>query len=797
MIARGAPVGAVCFRCRLRLLRQLTPIRSIASDASDATPTQHVGDPTDGKASHDAEPDAEKHRSPRPKGKVVMKRINLHKQHLSRNRILNEAAASLGTNMLGKPAYAIVMKDGGDIRRRKTQLPSLKDEAELSSDQPADIEALRESDRQAPALNEDFLKLQQLLSKGFLSAQLLDYMVWHQSGARHKAQKVAIASPSDSEFPWITKKLPWAPLKSELNESERTVGNPTLQGYISDVTPPKDKLVIRIMRDCWGLSIAELETRMGSTQITLRSHEFTLLMRGTQRFMNTLGKFWLDPGEKIEAIQGTKTLHITTTRPKAESIIRDLDELLQSVKTKAFPLVLVGSEVPDQVVLEKLGQMTNSYVEPSHTSRRLQVTWIELASRAARGLTALEDVAHIVFRLLLTASGFQQPTSTLLSPARSQAYPGRLAADVTSNGKLGWKDRLAQWARYVLPVTPENGAVDKILPIKELELPFEPLERPEVLKENLEFFPDTKFPFHPVKWSSVIQTSTTAHFGHILHSYEPSNSTPSLSDLLASTDRRVFAPLAPHPLQLTKIETDDPDNSLLVTTKSTLILRFWPSPSTDPVSGPRAKKSESKRAGDTPPAPILELRLAASDRSVKGVESLRAISRTHHTDIMLPSSLVDVRFTQVQYETLQARDSEAFAGWQPFVDFLQNARLELHRGKLEMPPRQRFPIPRRLFAADTFPEGADLDDLESISYEFVGLEMHRSVTLPYEGHQMTYTSIEAGQGGGRRAEITLEPLKQTEAVDKDQLQEQFLACCSRFATDRSLWSGISNNKGKM
>ncbi|KAI0532815.1 hypothetical protein GGR58DRAFT_149361 [Xylaria digitata] len=809
MIARGAPVGAVCFRCQLRLLRQPIPVRYIASDA---TTTQDVSDRADGDASHDASHDAERDQILPLRGKVRMKRVNLRRRHLSGNRVLNEAAASLGSNMLGKPAYAIVMRDGGDIRRRELPVVYTEDEAEFSSDLPAHIEARLDSDRKTPALKEvrsniqdlepktdkilsrrDFLKLQQLLMKGFLSAQLLDYITWHKSSGQRRARKMAIPSPSDSEFPWITKRLPWVPLQSALNESERTVGDPTLQGYISDITPPKEKLVIRIMRECWGISIAELETRLGSTQITLRNHEFTLLMRGTQRFMNSLGKIWLDPGEKIEAIQGTKTLHITTTRPKAESIIRDLDEILQSVKTKTFPLVLVGSEMPDEAVLEKLGQMTNSYVEPSHTLRRLQVTWVELASRAARGLTVLEDVAHIVFRLLLTASGSQQPNSTLLSPTRSQPYPGRLIADVTNKGKLGWKDRLAQWARYVLPVTPKNGVVDRVLPIKEFELPFKPLENPEVLKGNLEFFPDTKFPFHPVKWPNVVQTSTTAHFGHILHPYEPSNSAPSLSDLLASTDRRVFAPSTPHPLQLTKFETD---SSLFVTTKSTLILRFWPSPSTDPVSKPRSKKTASKRAGDTPPAPILELRLAASDRSVQGVESLRAISRTHHTDIMLPSSLVDVRFTQTQYETLQARDREALAGWQPFVDFLQNARLELEKGKLEMPPRQRFPIPRRLLTTGTSAKKTNPDELESISYEFVGLEMHRSITLPYQGHQLTYTSIEAGQGGGRRAEVTLEPVEQTEAADKDQLQD-FLACCSRFATDQSLWSGPSDNKGKM
>ncbi len=446
-------------------------------------------------------------------------------------------------------------------------------------------------------------------------------------------------------------------------------------------------------------------------------------------------------------------------------------------------------------------------------------------------------MAHIVFRLLLTALGPPQTTSTLLSPELSQAHPGRLIVDATCKDKLGWKDRVLPWARYVHPLTPKRSVVNAALPIEKFELPFEPLARPETVKEGLEFFPETDFPAHPVKWSNTGRTSTTAHFGHILHPYKPENQTPLLSDLLASTDRRVFAPSAPHPLHLTKFESNDPDSSATsVTTKSTLVLRFWPSPSSNPTRKPSSseplERPASKHAGDTPPAPILELRLVTSDNEVEGVESLRAITRTHHTDVMLPSSPVDVRFTQTQYEMLQAPDRETLDTWQPLANFLNPARLDLENGKLEVPPRQRFPIPRRLIATDPVspspptssspsisadpPTAAEAEhihsavrwhqddnqqfldphSLVSIYYEFVGLEFHRSTTLAFEDHELTYTSIEAGQGGGRRAEVTLEPREplrstsSTTAADKDRLQKDFLAYCSRFATNGSIWVGL-------
>jgi hypothetical protein len=469
------------------------------------------------------------------------------------------------------------------------------------------------------------------------------------------------------------------------------------------------------------------------------------------------------------------------------------------------------------------------------------VSWIELKSRAARSFKGLEDMAHIVMRLLLTASGpHQRVTEVLVSSLEVRNSNGRLIVDSACREKLGWKDRLIKWARYVFPLTPEEEPARPSLPIEKFKLPFEPLIPQQPLKENIEFFPDSHFPAHPVKWSNVSKTSTVAHFGHVLHPYQPDNPEPALSDLLSSTERRVFSPVTPPANHLAQLEATDSDAAPMIGTKFILLLRFWPSPSTNPAtdnSMPGGKKSA--HAGNTPPAPVLELRLAMSDDEVQGVESLRAIRQIHHTDVLLPSSPVDVRFTQTQYEDLQAPDRAALALWQPITDFLEPARLDVKNGKLEMPPRQRFPIPVRLITANPFAwggsspppdelQGEDPDELVSISYEFVGLELHRSATLPFDGHQLTYTSIEAGQGGGRRAEVTLEPVQMTPptssptssssttpgdtstpsadalsagpslsssspssppaVVDNYVLQQKFLEACSAFIANESLWS---------
>ncbi|KAI1741912.1 hypothetical protein F4680DRAFT_413827 [Xylaria scruposa] len=878
MIARGAPIGAVCLGCRLRLLRQLTPIRYVTSDAANTHhPDDSTSDRTDGDDVVRDVVDQGKSSKPKSRLRSGVKRLNLRKQYVSGNRILNEAARKLDSDMLGKPAYAIVMKDGGKIRKREIPLAPAENEAEPEStpNLAATIEALLDSQRETPTLDEvrsnihdlrprtdkvllekDFKKLLRLLTDGFLTAQLRDYMDWLTSDAGRKWRDVAKNGSSTPEFPWILEKSPWVPLQTEPNDVD--VIDLTLQGYISPTTRPKERFAVRLMREGWGLSIAELETQLGEVRVKFRSLEFTLLMRGTQRFMNAFGKIWLEPGEKIEAFRNQKTLRLVTTKPKADLLLKDLDATLKSVRTRRLPVDLFASEAPDDAVLEELGRITNTHIRKIKGSKILEITWMEVKSRATRGPIDVEDMAHIVFRLLLTASRPQQATTTtLLSPMASQDHSGRLIVDVTSKGKLAWKDRLAQWARFVHPLAlEEKSLANPALPIRTFELPFESIERIETLEETesvedtkplegtepleemdpleqtepheetkplektepLKESPELSRETSPVKWSNVPQTSTIASFGQILHPYQSSNPTPLLSDLLASTDRRIFAPTAPHPLYLSKLSASNSDSSSFpqAPTKFSLVLRFWPS-----------ALQSNKAFGDTkespPRAPIIELRLAASDREVQGVESLRAITRTHHTDVMLPSSPVDVRFTQTQYEALEARDSEAFAKWRPLVDFLKHSHLDLENGKLEVPSRQRFSIPRRLIAdasphltpeeeesATEFAEAEqqqqqdqtqpeDSKDNIRVYYEFVGLEFHRSVTLPYEGHQLTYTSIEAGQGGGRRAEVTLEPVQHlrsttptTETADKGTLQEDFLECCSRFVADRSLWSGIGD-----
>jgi hypothetical protein len=251
-------------------------------------------DPTDGKnvGSKDGQDETIESKG---SSRTRFKRLDLRKRHLSGNRVLNEDFANLGSEMLGKPAYAIVMRDGGNVRRQ-SPLGSKANKTESQGNVAQSIESLLDSQREPPTLQEvrsniqdlqpqtdkvlskkDFRKLQQLLTEGFLSSHLQDYMEWRKADAHHESQEIVTDAPSHPEFPWIREMSPWVPLQVQSNAVDGT--DVALQGYISDTTSPKEKLAIRLMRECWGLSIAELETQLGETLIKLRNYDFILLMR--------------------------------------------------------------------------------------------------------------------------------------------------------------------------------------------------------------------------------------------------------------------------------------------------------------------------------------------------------------------------------------------------------------------------------------------------------------------------------------------------------------------------------------
>lgn len=315
MISASVSGGTVCLRCRLRLLRQSAQPFQVSSRnripkvrqpnlryfASESTARfDDDPDPEGGQDKARGSQNEAQNRKHQGDKQYEFKRTNGRKR-LVGGRVLTEGVEGLGSGMLGKPGHVIVMRDHG-IYRKKDRLPAPEDpDGEPTSQSIIDIEALLSNQRKAPTVEEvreniddlrpktdttlperEFRKLQTLLTDGFLSVQLMAYLEYHKqhrlsrrsSPASARADAGPIGTP---KYDWIRSISPWIQLGDRQSFADGT--DPSLYGYVTDSATAKAKLAVRIMRECWGLSIAELSAGLGETRVKIKNSEFLLLMR--------------------------------------------------------------------------------------------------------------------------------------------------------------------------------------------------------------------------------------------------------------------------------------------------------------------------------------------------------------------------------------------------------------------------------------------------------------------------------------------------------------------------------------
>lgn len=308
--------------------------------------------------------------------------------------------------------------------------------------------------------------------------------------------------------------------------------------------------------------------------------------------------------------------------------------------------------------------------------------------------------------------------------------------------------------------------------------------------------PDDQAPSTPSGWLPF-RIRTSAVFGHVLNPHNTKVASFFQEGIEGlSSFSRALSPVIPPISEMNLPAWVSYANPRTMT--SLIIMRFKP------------YSADLSRPED-PLAPQLELRIKASDDAIIEIDSLRAIAHTHVADMLLPAEPVDARITQKVVAELPGARLDTTEGMQPLLNFLRDARLNMGRGKLVTPPRVcDLGLPRWMFyrpevdTVSTFIEQpvkrklkaeaaaaaaagqladamAPYDDdgmgqtktkkipsykkqlfepaynaLRTTSYLFAGLELHRPLETTFDGWRLAYTSVEAGQAGGRRAELALE-----------------------------------------
>jgi hypothetical protein len=363
----------------------------------------------------------------------------------------------------------------------------------------------------------------------------------------------------------------------------------------------------------------------------------------------------------------------------------------------------------------------------------------------------LENASEIVFRFLRDAYGPKARMSTTLRVVPDDfAHDGRYLPVLSSAQKLPWQERFATWERWTAAI-PQNKKAARALAqetmIPKNILPFDIVANEDV-RNPLDNTPG---------WSADLHTDTSAVFGHVVFARQnqrPSSPDPparSTSQLDTSLPR-TFIPTIPALASL-NLPSNLRENGLW---HATILIRFSPSPDISPDL--------------IASAPTLELRVEADHKEVKGLTSLRAIKDTFAGDVLFPAAAVDSRLIQQRYFALPGPSIERHVP--SIIAFLSKSVLRPYEGKLNTPPvLLGVRLPRRLLSSPpssstTNPtpptpeeEDASSDDPVEIPYNLAAIEVHRSVTAEYEGLKLRYTSIQAGQRGGERSELSLDAVR--------------------------------------
>ncbi|RKU45400.1 hypothetical protein DL546_004959 [Coniochaeta pulveracea] len=693
---------------------------------------------------------------------------------------LKQTAQDLPIDILGKPGHAIVLRDVGPAKRRMLQqlIEEEKGKEQKSSNldeqlsqicesaeqpnPPSSDEVLRNIDELKPARSviprRDFNVLKKKLSDGFTKSQLATYITTEAAKDTVK-RRTDRKTGKGSRRPWIVEESAWTP-ENHLPGSLDAL----MTGYLSKNPSPKERLVVGLLRRCWNLSVEELQKTQGFLDVVLKETQFELLLLGNRRWLDSISRSLLEANTQIELIRAQRIVRVVAPKATAEYIINEICAILDKAAIRKLDATNISLARLEDSVLEEVGRMTHTVVQA--TSRgRIQVSWLPVVEPTKEGLEDLGDVVH---RLLRSGYGFQhhgQTTTSVFPDPHTRG--GWYLIDYHSKMKMGWKDRLADWGRWTI-ATPRLGtkavATCPAIPDTIVSHPFETSSSPSTQADG---------------WLSQPQATTRAIFGHVLHkeppaqSYHSTESKHTKQDDTLPTDQlkpdldRTLVPIIP---PLTSIAALTAQSKHTTPSDTTIVMRFLPI-----SSKPSPKPSSSI------PMPSLELILSSDPSTPEDdltISSLRATTSVSTHDILLPSQPVDIRLVHTTSYTLPG--SNVPDHLPQVVSFLQASDLRPSDGVLVTPPRfaKKLRLPARLVGTT--------EDLE-VEYMFAGLEMRRSVSTEVDGWKLAYTSVEAGQGGGRRAELALEGKRMDGSPSKI---EDFVQTLNKLTLDGGLkWYG--------
>jgi hypothetical protein len=330
--------------------------------------------------------------------------------------------------------------------------------------------------------------------------------------------------------------------------------------------------------------------------------------------------------------------------------------------------------------------------------------------------TETEDLADTVFRLIVgrVVPGADHGVLQCLPPSNEEDLVTGQPVPIQRQARaMSWRDKLQKWLRIVAPINKntQNNS---------------PLRLP-----SLSVIPEEKCP------RTGNTEATTATFGHILHQ----SASTSIKGLYRK--RRILAPLTPHPAAFSALK---PDNNLPLKETTSIVMHLSPhvDPPKSPVTGPKKKSPADPAVYITIPVhPQADL----DNFEIPDDVTAHCYVPWHNSDVLLPTEAVDVRLEHKRSYALKITHTG-------LKSFFEKSQLNLREGQLRTPSQAMLNVPGSWLRGSR--SGRMNTEKRDVLYDFRGTEIHQTVEMPWNGHTLRYSSIEAGQHGGQRQEITLQ-----------------------------------------
>ncbi|KAK2599981.1 hypothetical protein QQS21_005283 [Conoideocrella luteorostrata] len=612
---------------------------------------------------------------------------------------------SLGHDALGKPVEAIIIKNPNRLKKPNKPIPALDGEL-AATGVPLNWQSVLPPQSPESDSSEEFWEnIEEVRPKTTTIVRRKDFneLIEYLVDGFTQEQLVTYFNRGKWDDDWESNKKPAYPWV--LKQSAWTAAQSNQWGSLKR----KEQQAVMILTAKWKLEIQEHIEGLGRTVLWLSPQVFQLITKPSSGIIERLSIDLLDKSnnERISTKLDECRLGIYTRKSTVATILARLEEVIQTIKSQTVSVEQIEAENLTQPVLEELAKITNTALCYNQKRAELSVSWLP-ETDVSNGQS--EGPADIVVRLLIGRQFAPRNAEVqLLSTTKSSKLKkGVFLTHHRDKRGLAWRDKLRKWSRYVNPIA----------------------KTMDTARHPLDFL-------HNVKLSQSNLTSpeerieATATFGTILHTEK------KIQTARSAKTRLVLLPVIPHPAALTLLTAD---SAVPSTQKTAIVLHFAADRTLLPQSTSSSPLPQVRL--HVPINPFTDL----SNFSFSNTSALEAVIPQQHTDILLPDESVDVRFTQMRLVPLDP-------GQASLQEFFQASEFNLLQGKLRTPSKTTFSIPDQWLPVQR--SSTSTEQTTSVPYMFMGLEIHQTIDMEWQGHILRYSSIEAGHHGGQQQKLSL------------------------------------------